>query len=73
MTYMGYQLAAILFSPIQIVIGIYLMYSYIGVSFLAGIGVMVLTITLTFFITKKSIQLNDKTLVAKDARMKVTV
>jgi hypothetical protein len=69
---MGYQLTALLFTPLQIIIGIYLMYYYIGISFLAGILVMVITIIITFFLTKAIRSINDKTLKAKDARMKLT-
>jgi hypothetical protein len=72
MTYMGYQIAGLLFAPIQIIIAIYLIYSYIGVSFLAGIAVMVITIFITFLLTKKIVKANDQVLKAKDVRLKVT-
>lgn len=48
------------------------MYTFIGISFLSGIAVMVLTITLTFVFSKISIKANEKVLNAKDDRMKVT-
>jgi hypothetical protein len=58
MTYMGFQLSAILFTPIQVLIGLWLMYSFIGISFLSGVGVMILTIGVTFVFSKISVKLN---------------
>lgn len=72
MTYMGYQLTALIFTPLQVIIGLWLMYKFIGISFLSGIGVMILTITLTFIFSKISIKANEDVLKAKDERMKVT-
>jgi ABC-type bacteriocin/lantibiotic exporter with double-glycine peptidase domain len=72
MTYMGYQLSAILFTPLQVTIGIWLMYNFIGISFLSGTAVMILTICLTFFSSRFSKRANEDVLKAKDARMKVT-
>jgi len=59
MTYMGFQLAALLFAPLQVAIGIFLMYSFIGVSFLSGIGVMLITMLITYFLIKVSVKLNE--------------
>ncbi len=72
MTNMGYQLTALLFTPIQIIVGVWLMYLFIGISFVSGIIIMIITIIITFFITKTITRINDKTLKAKDARMKIT-
>lgn len=58
MTYMGFQLAALIFTPLQVLIGLWLMYSFIGISFLSGIGVMLFTITFTFIFSKISIKAN---------------
>jgi hypothetical protein len=58
MTNMGYQLTSILFTPLQIVIGVWLMYSYIGISFGAGIGTMIILISITFYLTKKITKIN---------------
>jgi uncharacterized membrane protein len=55
---MGFQLASLLFTPFQVIFGLWLMYSYIGISFLAGIMVMILTIILTFFFSKITIKAN---------------
>lgn len=66
MTYMGFQLTALIFTPLQVIIGLWLMYNFIGISFLSGIGVMILTITLTFVFSKISIKANENVLKAKD-------
>jgi ATP-binding cassette subfamily C (CFTR/MRP) protein 1 len=72
MTYMGFQLTALIFTPIQVLIGLWLMYNFIGISFLSGVGVMVVTIFMTFVCAKISIKANENVLKAKDERMKVT-
>jgi hypothetical protein len=58
MTNMGSQLTSVLYTPLQIILGIWLMYSYIGVSFAAGMMVMVLLIVFTFFIAKQISKVN---------------
>ena len=72
MTYFGFQLTALIFTPIQVLVGLWLMYNFIGVSFLSGVGVMLITIALTFVCAKISIKANEDVLKAKDERMKVT-
>lgn len=72
MTNMGTQLTSALYTPLQIVIGVCLMYRYIGISFAAGMAAMVALIALTFLIAKRISIVNETTLAAKDARMKVT-
>ena len=58
MTYMGFQLTALIFAPIQVLIGLWLMYSFIGISFLSGVGVILVTIGFTFVFSKISIKAN---------------
>lgn len=73
MTYLEFYTAAVLFFPIRLSIGIYLMYSFIGVSFLAGIGV-ILVMGVFIFVNSKfnaNVNANEKLLKAKDKRMKV--
>lgn len=69
---MGFQLVALICTPIQIVIGLVLLYMYIGVSFLAGMGVMVILMLFTLTFSKVVAKNNDKLLKAKDTRMKIT-
>lgn len=52
MTYMGFQMIAILYTPIQIIIGLALLYYYIGVSFLVGMGVMFVLMLFTLVFSK---------------------
>jgi len=63
---MGYQLACVLITPLQMVVGIVMMYWFIGISFISGIVVMILTIALTFFLTKFIVRYNEGVLKAKD-------
>lgn len=72
MTNMGVQLTSVLYTPLQIIIGIWLMYSYIGVSFAFGMGTMILMIAITFFLAKRIAKVNEVTLKRKDERMKNT-
>ena len=72
MTNFGFQLAGILFAPAQIIIGLLLLYLYIGISFLVGLGVMILLMISTLLFSKVSTKVNDKLLKAKDERMKIT-
>lgn len=72
MTNMGTQLTSALYTPIQIIIGVGLMYQYIGISFASGMSAMILMIGMTFVIAKKISKVNENTLNAKDKRMKIT-
>ena len=72
MTNMGVQLTSVQYNPIQIVIGVWLMYTYIGASFVSGMSTMLVMIAITFFLAKKISKVNENTLKAKDARMKIT-
>ena len=72
MTNMGTQLTSALYTPIQIIIGVGLMYKYIGISFASGMSAMLLMIAITFFVAKKISKVNERTLDAKDKRMKIT-
>ncbi len=69
---MGTQLTSALYTPIQIIIGVGLMYKYIGISFASGMSAMLLMIAITFFVAKKISKVNERTLDAKDKRMKIT-
>jgi hypothetical protein len=70
MTYLGFQMVAILYTPIQIVFGLVLLYMYIGISFLVGLGIMLILMSFTMIFTKIATSSNDLLLKAKDARMK---
>ena len=72
MTFMGFQMVTALFCPFQIVVGFLLLYFYIGVSFLAGAGVMMLLMIFTGVFSRILSKKNESLLKAKDKRMKVT-
>jgi hypothetical protein len=62
----GFELSAAIAAPFQIIVGIILMYHYIGLSFLAGLGVMGLTIFSTYITAKRSYRFNKEILRCKD-------
>lgn len=64
-------MVALLFTPIQIAIGLYLLYVFIGPSFLVGTGVMFLLMCFTLLFSKVASKFNDRLLKAKDGRMKM--
>ena len=72
LTFLGFYTSAVIFFPIQLGIGIYLMYSFIGLSFLAGIGVILLMALFILINSKLNAKANEKLLKAKDKRMKAT-
>jgi|JI6StandDraft_1071083.scaffolds.fasta_scaffold233198_1 ABC-type bacteriocin/lantibiotic exporter with double-glycine peptidase domain len=72
MTFLGFYTSAIIFFPIQLGVGIYLMYSFIGISFLAGIGIILLMGLFILVNSKLNAKANEKLLAAKDKRMKAT-
>lgn len=67
---MGFQMVALLFTPIQIIIGLYLLYVFIGPSFLMGTAIMIILMIFTLIFSKVASKYNDKLLKAKDRRMK---
>lgn len=72
MTSMGPQLTAVLYTPIQILIGVYLMYRFIGGSFTVGIITMKILIAITVQLAKRIGVINRITNEAKDKRTKLT-
>ena len=56
---MGFQLTSLLFTPIQIAIGLVLLYVYIGISFLVGLGVMIVMMIFTLIFSKVAAKAND--------------
>jgi ABC-type multidrug transport system fused ATPase/permease subunit len=68
--WVGYYLAVVMFMPIQIVVALYLMFDFIGISFLAGLGVIFLTSIFNFLIGKQTWVLQKALMKAKDDRTK---
>jgi hypothetical protein len=54
----GFEIAGVLVAPVQIIIGLSMMYHFIGISFLSGVGIMTATILSTYFLQKRSYRLN---------------
>jgi ATP-binding cassette subfamily C (CFTR/MRP) protein 2 len=69
---LGFYCNAIIFFPIQLAVGMFLMYRFIGVAFLAGIAVILIMGLFIFINSKLMLKTNDKLLVSKDKRMKTT-
>ena len=72
MTSIGFKMTTVLFCSFQIVIGLLLLYFYIGVSFLVGVAVMILLMIVTSIFSRVMARQNEELLDAKDRRMKVT-
>lgn len=70
MTSLSFNLASLAYFPILIVFALVILYFYIGISFLAGVGIMILLMICTLFLSKIANKGNDQLLKAKDARMK---
>ena len=58
MSQSGYDLSAVILAPPQIVVGMVMMYDFIGISFVAGIVVMIITILSTYVTAKRSYRFN---------------
>ena len=56
---MGYQLTALIFTPFQISIGLYLLYVYIGVATFVGLGIMIVIMLFTLSFAKLASSAND--------------
>ena len=57
-------------APLQIALAMYLLWQVLGVSSLAGLGVMVLMIPLNGWIARKTRKLQVKQMAQKDSRIK---
>ncbi|CAD8136284.1 unnamed protein product [Paramecium pentaurelia] len=62
--------ASVIFLPFQIGISFYLLFDFIGVSCLAGLGVMILGLLTNFLLGRWGWRLQKKVMVAKDNRTK---
>ena len=66
------QLSRALFAPLQVLVGFFMLYSYIGASFLVGVGIMLLIMVLTYAFTRIAATTYDQLNDAKDQRMRTT-
>lgn len=72
LTALGFYTSAAIFFPIQLGVGVFLMYQFIGISFLAGIGVIFLMGVFVFINSKLNAKANEKLQRSRDKRMKIT-
>jgi len=63
---MGYHLAAFVYGPMQIIGGLAIMYSFIGISFFSGLAVIILLFFMSYLLSNKMIKYNKSILSAKD-------
>lgn len=66
-----YFIGGVIFLPLQLGIAIFIMYEVIGISFIAGVGVMLITFVFNLIISKYFTVFQKKLLLAKDERMKL--
>ena len=69
---LGNQVTTLFHAPLIIIIGLLSMYFILGFTFLAAVAIMILIMITSYFITKVNKKLNEKTMKAKDKRMKKT-
>ncbi|CAD8141597.1 unnamed protein product [Paramecium octaurelia] len=62
--------ASVIFLPFQIGISFYLLFDFIGISCLAGLGVMILGLLINFLLGRWGWRLQKQVMVAKDNRTK---
>ena len=53
MTLLGYSMACLVYGPIQILFGLIMIYLYVGYAFLAGIGVIIVLLGISYKLSKK--------------------
>ena len=58
--------------PLLIAIGLYFMYVAVGISFLAGVGVLLIMTLINYVINKKYLKVQERMMHKKDERMKIT-
>ena len=58
LVYVGDQIAAFFYGPLQILVGLGMMYFALGFTFLTTLGLMMLILVVSYFISKISVKLN---------------
>ena len=66
------QLSRTCFAPFQVFIGFFLLYTYIGTSFLVGVGILGLISVLSYGFTRAAGATYDRLIEARDRRMGAT-
>ena len=70
MTSLGPQLMSAIYTPVQLLLAMWIMYNYIGYNFIPGILTMAALLYLTLYFGKKISKTNDAGLKLKDERTK---
>jgi ABC-type bacteriocin/lantibiotic exporter with double-glycine peptidase domain len=66
LTEVGDQIAAFFYGPLQILFGLFMMYYILGLTFLTTIGVILVILAVSYFLSKITVKLNERVLKAKD-------
>jgi len=69
---LGIAMGGVVILPLLIGVGIYFMYAAVGISFLAGIGVLIIMGAVNFCVGKSYFAAQTKVMEKKDERMKVS-
>lgn len=72
MMYIGSKVAYFVSGVIEVMAGFALLYWFVGLAFLAGLIVLLILSILTFFITRYGMDLTEKALNSRDARLVAT-
>lgn len=59
-------------TPVQVIVAVYLLYRFMGLSSIAGIGMMALLLPINLYISKRFAQIAKQILAATDARINTT-
>ncbi len=65
-------MAALFYGPLQIICGLIMLYLLLKLAILASVGILIIVLILSYFLSKITVKLNEDLLKAKDERMKVT-
>ena len=68
----GGHMSALLFGPVQIVIGLIMMFLIARVALLTSVVIIIVILVVSYFLSKINAKLNQELLKAKDERMKAT-
>lgn len=65
-------MAALFYGPLQIICGMIMLYFLLKLAILASVGILIVVLVLSYFLSKITVRINEELLKAKDERMKVT-
>ena len=71
LTYAAWELSSVINLPITLGVGVYLMWASVGITFLSGVGVILMMSLVNFVFSKIYFKLSEKVMEKKDERMAV--